>query len=258
MSNPALTRNDVHFDFRGKRALITGASRGIGRMLALGFGNAGADLVLTARKTEPLQTTAEELRAQGCNVECIAVDQRDIGIIRSQLSGLSAIDILINNAGVEELRPSLDVDEALWDKIVDTNLKGAFFVAQAAAANMAANGGGAIVNLASLTSYVGVPTATPYGTSKTGILGMTRALAAEWAPLNIRVNAIAPGYFHTDLTNMFYEDPAWVADMESKVPMGRLGKLEDLIGAAQFLASGASEYITGQCIVIDGGYLAKI
>ncbi|RJE82667.1 SDR family NAD(P)-dependent oxidoreductase [Paracoccus onubensis] len=258
MSNPDLTRNDVHFDFRGKRALITGASRGIGRMLASGFGRAGADLVLTARKIEPLQAIAEDLRAQGCNVECMAVDQRDIDTIRKQLSGLSAIDILINNAGVEELRPSLDVDEALWDKIVDTNLKGAFFVAQAAAANMAANGGGAIVNLASLTSYVGVPTATPYGTSKTGILGMTRALAAEWGPLNIRVNAIAPGYFHTDLTNMFYEDPAWVADMESKVPMGRLGKLEDLIGAAQFLASGASEYITGQCIVIDGGYLAKI
>lgn len=258
MPSPTPTQSDVRFDFKGKRALITGASRGIGRMLALGFGQSGADLILTARETGPLEIAAEELRAQGSKVDCIAVDQRDIKAVRERLSDLPAIDILINNAGIEQVCPSLDVDEALWDRIVDTNLKGAFFVAQTAAANMAANGGGAIVNLASLTSYVGVPTATPYGASKSGVLGMTRALASEWAALNIRVNAIAPGYFHTDLTHMFYEDPAWVADMESKVPMGRLGKLEDLTGAVQFLASGASEYITGQCIVIDGGYLAKI
>ena len=258
MSNRTQSRPDISYDFTGKRALVTGASRGIGRTVAHGLGKAGAELILTARDSANLGATAETLRALGCKVSCIAVDQRDVDAVRKRLSDLPPLDILINNAGVEDVRPSLEVDEALWDKIVDTNLKGAFFVAQAAAANMAANGGGAIINLASLTSFAGVPTATPYGASKTAILGMTRALAAEWAALNIRVNAIAPGYFHTDLTDMFYRDPDWIAEMTGKVPMGRLGQLEDLIGAALFLSSGASAYITGQCLVIDGGYLAKI
>ena len=123
---------------------------------------------------------------------------------------------------------------------------------------MVQNGGGAIVNLASLTSFVGVPTAVPYGASKTGILGMTRAMAAEWAPRGIRVNAIAPGYFRTGLTGAFYENPDWVAAMTARVPLGRLGRLEDLSGAVMFLASSASSYVTGQCLIIDGGFLAQI
>ncbi|MCR4266534.1 SDR family NAD(P)-dependent oxidoreductase [Nitratireductor sp. ZSWI3] len=250
--------SDTKFCFSGKRVLITGASRGIGRTLAIGFGQSGADLILTAREAAALEPTAETLRGLGCAVECLAVDQRDAGQVRERLSDLQRIDVLINNAGVEEVRPTFDVDEALWDKILDTNLKGAFFVAQAAAARMAAHGGGAIVNLASLTSFVGVPTAVPYGASKSGILGLTHGLAAEWAPQGIRVNAIAPGYFETEMTSQFYADPEWVAAMTAKVPMGRLGRLEDLIGATLFLASESSAYITGQCLVIDGGYLSTI
>lgn len=250
--------NDVTFRFDGKRVLVTGASRGIGQALALAFGRSGAELILTARTAEALEPTAAALREIGCSVECLAVDQRDVGEIREKLGALETVDILINNAGVEEVRDTLEIDEALWDRIVDTNLKGAFFVAQSVAAGMARKDGGAIVNLASLTSYVGVPTAVPYGASKTGILGMTRALAAEWAPRNIRVNAIAPGYFRTDLTDQFYQDAAWVEAMTARVPMGRLGHLDDLAGAAMFLASSASAYIAGQCIVIDGGFLAKI
>jgi len=172
---------------------------------------------------------------------------------------LGGLDILVNNAGVEEVRPSLAVDEALWDRIVDTNLKGAFFCAQAAAQRMADDGRpGAIINICSLTAEVGVPTAVPYGSSKSGLLGMTRALAAEWAPLGIRVNGIAPGYFHTAMTDGFYRDSAWATAMLGKIPLGRFGELRDLSGAAVFLASDAAAYITGQCLAVDGGFLASI
>jgi NAD(P)-dependent dehydrogenase (short-subunit alcohol dehydrogenase family) len=157
---------------------------------------------------------------------------------------------------MEEVRPSLDVDEALWDRILDTNLKGAFFCAQAAAKRMTQ--GGAILNFCSLTSEVGVPTAVPYGASKSGLLGMTRALAAEWAGRGIRVNGIGPGYFRTQLTEVFYQDEAWQKAMLNKIPLGRFGRLEDLIGAAVFLSSDAAAYVTGQVLYVDGGYLASI
>ncbi|SLN15084.1 SDR family NAD(P)-dependent oxidoreductase [Roseisalinus antarcticus] len=251
-------RGRTSFDFGGTTVLVTGASRGIGRSLALAFANAGADLVLTARGAGALDEVAAEARAHGVAVRCLALDQRDVNAVRDTLAQIGPVDVLVNNAGVEEVRPSLEVDEALWDRIVGTNLKGAFFTAQAAAAIMARNGGGAIVNLASLTSFVGVPTATPYGASKTGVLGMTRALAAEWGPLGIRVNAIAPGYFETDMTRVFYEDRSWVESMVARIPMGRLGALEDLSGAVQFLASDSAAYVNGECLVIDGGFLAKI
>ncbi len=258
MSNADQKRGKVTFDFRGCRVLVTGASRGIGAHLARGFAHAGADLILTARDATALEPVAQEARAQGVTVDCLSLDQRDVNAVRAGLSDIGRIDVLVNNAGVEDVRPSLEVDEALWDKILDTNLKGAFFVAQAAAAQMRTQGGGAIINLASLTSFVGVPTATPYGASKSGILGITRALAAEWADLGVRVNAIAPGYFRTEMTNVFYEDDAWVETMLGRIPMGRLGNLDDLVGAVLFLASDASAYVTGQCLTIDGGILAKI
>ncbi len=166
------------------------------------------------------------------------------------------LDVLINNAGVEELCASVDVSEALWDRILGTNLKGAFFCAQRAAELM--TDGGCIVNVCSLTSEVGVPGAAPYGASKSGLAGLTRTLATEWAPRGIRVNGIGPGYFRTALTESFYEDERWQEAMLNKIPLRRFGRLPDLAGATVFLCSDAASYITGQVLYIDGGYLAAI
>ncbi len=251
------------FDLGGRVALVTGASRGIGQSIAEALARAGADVAVTARSLGALSETQERLSRTGRRVEAIVHDVATVAGCRSAvedtLARLGRVDILVNNAGVEEVRPALEVDEGLWDRIVGTNLKGAFFCAQAAAAHMKAAGRpGAIINLCSLTSAVGVPGAVPYGSSKSGLLGMTRALAVEWAPLGIRVNAIAPGYFRTAMTDVFYEDEAWQRAMLSKIPQARFGAMADLQGTAVFLASEASAYITGQCIPVDGGFLASI
>ena len=248
---------DQLFSLAGRTALVTGASRGLGAAMALALAQAGADLVITARREAALETTAAQIRALGRKVTLLALDQTDTEALEPALQGL-AIDILVNNAGVEHVSPSTEVTPALWDHIVDTNLKGAFFTTQAVAKGMLARGQGSVINLASLTSFVGVPTATPYGSSKSGLLGMTRALSTEWAGRGVRVNAIAPGYFRTDLTEVFYQDQAWATAMLGKIPHGRFGTGADLAGAVVFLASDASAYITGQCLGIDGGYLSSI
>jgi NAD(P)-dependent dehydrogenase (short-subunit alcohol dehydrogenase family) len=250
------------FSLEGRRALITGASRGIGAALAMGLARAGADVALAARDLEGLKQIEDAIKADHHNALSLAMDVRNVAAAKAAVEAarkqLGGLDILINNAGVEEVRDSLEVDEALWDKIVDTNLRGAFFCAQAAARGMAEAGGGAILNICSLTSEVGVPTAVPYGASKSGLLGMTRALAAEWAARGIRVNGIGPGYFRTALTDVFYKDAKWQEAMLGKIPMRRFGHTDDLVGAAVFLCSDAAAYITGQCLYIDGGYMASI
>jgi gluconate 5-dehydrogenase len=253
---PALER----FSLVGRRVLVTGASRGIGRELAFGLAGAGAAVALAARSRDDLDRAVGEIAASGgkavaFEMDVAAVDGCRAGVAEAA-SRLGGLDVLINNAGVEQVCPSLDVDEALWDRIVDTNLKGAFFCAQAAAKAM--RPGSAIVNLCSLTSEVGVPTAAPYGSSKTGLLGMTRALAAEWASLGIRVNGIAPGYFRTAMTDVFYRNAQWERSMLDRIPMRRFGNLDDLVGAAIFLSSTASAYVTGQCLFVDGGFMASI
>ena len=248
---------DQLFSLAGRTAMVTGASRGLGAAMAVALAQAGADLVITARSEAALETTAAQIRALGRKVRLLALDQTDTEALEPALQGL-AIDILVNNAGVEHVAPSTEVTPALWDHIVDTNLKGAFFTTQAVAKGMLARGRGSVINLASLTSFVGVPTATPYGSSKSGLLGMTRALSTEWVGRGVRVNAIAPGYFRTDLTEVFYQDQAWATAMLGKIPQGRFGTGADLAGAVVFLASDASTYITGQCLGIDGGYLSSI
>lgn len=251
------------FTLVGRLALVTGASRGIGRALSVGLAEAGADVVAVARSETGLSETAAAVEATGRGCHVLTADVSDLAQVEHLFARIDGLgrrpDILINNAGMEEVRPSVDVDEALWDRILDTNLKGAFFVARNFARRLFdAGAGGAIVNTCSLTSAVGVPTAVPYTASKSGLLGITRALSTEWSPKGIRVNGIGPGYFRTELTETFYQDDAWQRAMLAKIPMGRFGELEDLVGTCVYLASGASAYVTGQLIFVDGGYMASI
>ena len=248
------------FSLDGKVAVVTGASRGIGGALASALARAGAAVGLLGRDAQALSAARATLAAQGHSVMHVAADVSDNSSIdaafESVLRSLSRIDILINNAGVEETCASLEVDEALWDRIVDTNLKGAFFCAQAAARRM--TNGGSILNVCSLTSEVGIPGAAPYGASKAGLAGLTRTLATEWAAKGIRVNGLGPGYFRTALTESFYQDEEWQRAMLERIPQRRFGRLDDLGGAAVFLCSDAAAYITGQILYIDGGYMAAL
>lgn len=251
------------FDLSGRLAMVTGASRGIGQSIAEALARAGCDVAISARNVDSLSETAAAVGNFGRRCIPLAQDVRDPGSAAHGVEDaevkLGGLDILVNNAGFENVKPSLDVDEALWESIVDTNLKGAFFAAQAAGRIMSASArGGSIVNLCSLTSYVGVPMAVPYGASKSGLLGMTRALATEWATSGIRVNAVAPGYFRTAMTEGFYEDREWQERMLSRIPQRRFGQRSDIGGVVVFLCSDAAAYITGHCIPVDGGYLASI
>ncbi|WP_234465474.1 glucose 1-dehydrogenase [Erwinia sp. S59] len=247
------------FSLQGKNALVTGGTRGIGYALAQALAQAGARVTITGRDAVSLQAAVGQLRDAGVEAHGLILDVTQAASIQQAVAAAGRVDILINNAGTEQIRPSLEVDEALWDTIVGTNLKGAFFCAQAVAKNMvSAASGGAIINVCSLTTCVGVPGAAAYASSKSGLAGMTRTLSAEWAAHNIRVNGIGPGYFATEMTQVFYQDDAWRDAMQKKIPLGRFGELDDLAGSVVFLSSESARYITGQILYIDGGYLASI
>lgn len=248
------------FSLSGHVVVVTGASRGIGKALAIGFSLAGAIVVLAGRDILALEKTAKEIGVRKGRGACQVMDVANVASIDEGMATIAEkfghIDILVNNAGVEEICPSSDVDEALWDRIVDTNLKGAFFCSRAAVRHMKKDGG-SILNICSITSEIGIPAAVPYGASKTGLVGMTRALAAEWASRRIRVNGIGPGYFRTELTETFFDDEKWQETMLAKIPLQRFGRMEDLMGTAVFLCSPAGGYITGQVLYVDGGLLAS-
>jgi len=249
-----------NFSLTGKVAVVTGAARGIGSAIAWALGRAGAAVGLLGRDLGAVGERALELSDAGLIARAYAADVEDAAgtdaALGRVLAHMGRLDILINNAGVEQLCASLDVTEAIWDRIVGTNLKGAFFTAQAAARRMTE--GASIVNICSLTSEAGVAGAAPYGASKSGLVGMTRALATEWAGRGIRVNGIGPGYFRTALTEVFYQDAAWQNTLLAKIPLRRFGQLEDLGGAAVFLCSPAAAYITGQVLYVDGGMLSAL
>jgi NAD(P)-dependent dehydrogenase (short-subunit alcohol dehydrogenase family) len=241
----------------GKTALVTGASSGFGAHFAKVLANEGAHVIIAARREDNLARLAEDIAASGHAVEVAGLDVTSAASIRALEPRIGSLDILVNNAGVANEGPALDVTEADWDSVIDTNLKGCFFMAQAAARAMKAHGrGGSIVNIASILGLRQVGNVLPYSVSKAGLIQMTKVLALEWARHRIRVNAIAPGYFHTDINSPLWETEGGQA-MVKRVPRRRLGVVSDLDGPLLLLASDASAHMTGAVLAVDGGHLVS-
>ncbi len=252
MSGPAA------FDLTGKTALVTGASRGLGRFFAIALARAGADLAVTSRSLASLEETRLAIEALGRRCVPVALDVRNQGSINAAIetahAAFARIDILVNNAGCNIRKPALHVTWDDWNTILDTNLRGPFFVAQAVARHMTARGDGRIINIGSVTSVAGYAGLGPYGASRGGIKQLTMSLAADWGPHGVRVNCLAPGWFKTSQNAVMYEDAEWVRYLSDKIPLRRPGSVEqDLGGALVFLASDASCYVTGQILLVDGG-----
>jgi len=244
----------------GKVALVTGASRGLGRGMALGLAEAGADLVVVARSLERLEGVVGEARALGRRCLPLKADvsrEEEVKkMVEEALGEFGRIDILVNNAGINYREASEDYPLDEWERVLSVNLTGVFLCCREVGRVMIRQGGGKIINVASLTSVIGVKTIPAYSASKGGVAQLTKVLAVEWAKYNIQVNAIGPGYFRTDLTEPLFQDPERREWITSRIPMGRWGTPEDLKGAVVFLASEASDYITGQVLFVDGGWLA--
>jgi len=245
------------FDLTGRVAIVTGASRGLGQTFARALARAGADLVVTSRRVESLAPFKREVEALGRRAVAIELDVRSEDSIRSMVRDAAAayphLDILVNNAGCNVRKPAVDVTWDDWNLILDTNLRGAFFVAQHVAKQMMPRGRGRIINIGSLTSVMGSAGLGPYGASRGGIRQLTMSLADDWGPHGITVNCLAPGWFKTDQNKVMYEDPEWVAYLVDRIPARRPGKPSDLEGPIVFLASDAGEYVTGQTLLVDGG-----
>jgi NAD(P)-dependent dehydrogenase (short-subunit alcohol dehydrogenase family) len=245
------------FDLSGKTAIVTGASRGLGRRFAAALARAGANVVVTARKAESLQGICGEIEALGRRVLPLELEvtlQPSIqAMAESATRGFGRIDILVNNAGCNIRKRALDVTWDDWNRVLDTNLRGAFFVAQAVARGMVERGQGRIINIGSLTNVFGYAGIGPYCASRGGIHQLTMSLADDWGPHGVTVNCLAPGWFHTDQTAVLFENAEWVSYLRDRIPLKRVGEIAELDGALIFLASDASSYITGQTLLVDGG-----
>ena len=245
------------FDLSGRTALVTGASRGLGLQMAGALARAGADLAITSRKVEDLAAARKALEAHGQRVTPLPLDIRIEASIRDCAAAAVAeagpIEILVNNAGCNIRKPAVDVTWDDWNTILDTNLRGTFFMAQAIARQMIPLGRGRIVNIGSVTSVFGYAGLTPYSASRGGVKQMTMSLADDLGPHGITVNCLAPGWFRTAQNDVMYRDPEWVAYLTDRIPLRRPGRAEDLDGAVVFLASDASAYVTGQTLLVDGG-----
>jgi NAD(P)-dependent dehydrogenase (short-subunit alcohol dehydrogenase family) len=245
----------IGFRLDGKTALVTGAGRGIGRGAALALAAAGADLVLVSRTPAELAEVAREIAQHGGRARTLPFDVTDTAAVREAFAGLEALDILINNAGVNRPQPFLEVDEGTLDRLLGLNVRAAFLVAQAAARRMVAADGGVIVNVSSQMGHVGSERdRTVYVMTKHAIEGLTKAMAAELAPKGVRVVAIAPTFIATALTEPFFRDAEfrkWVID---RIPLGRIGAVDEVAAAIVFLASPAAALVTGSSLLVDGGW----
>src|SRR5580765_1781526 len=245
------------FDLTGKVAIVTGASRGLGQYFGRALARAGADLVTTSREVSALEGFRAEIEGLGRKVLTLALDVRNYESIQKMaeqaVGNFGKVDILVNNAGCNVRKPALEVTWEDWNLVLDTNLRGTFFVAQAAARHMIPRKYGRIINIGSVTSVAGYAGLGPYGASRGGVKQLTMSLADDWGPHGITVNCLAPGWFKTAQNAVMYENKEWVEYLCDRIPLKRPGQPEDLEGAVVFLASDASAYVTGQTLLVDGG-----
>jgi NAD(P)-dependent dehydrogenase (short-subunit alcohol dehydrogenase family) len=248
------------FNLKGNVALVTGASRGLGQGMALALAEAGADVALVARTKSSLEETAALVEKAGSRALVAQADLSRSGeaerVVSETVKQLGRVDILLNAAGTQVRKPITEMTEQDYDYLMSVNLKAMYFLSQSAAREMVKQRKGKIINIASLSSFIGLSNISIYGTSKGGVASMTRQYAVELAKHNIQVNAISPGYFITELTAALFQDPERARWVLGKIPLGRTGNPDDLAGAVVFLASAASDYITGQILSVDGGWLA--
>ena len=250
------------FSLAGKTALVTGSSRGLGFSIAEGMAAAGARLVLNGVDAVRLEASAATLRGKGYTVDACAFDVCDEAAVLAAFDKLDAagieIDILVNNAGVQFRKPMVELATDDWRRVIETNLTSAFVVGREAAKRMIPRGRGKVINIGSLTSELARATVAPYTVAKGGIKMLTRAMTAEWAGHNIQANAIGPGYMLTDMNQALIDNPSFDAWVKGRTPAGRWGRPEELIGTAVFLASSASDYVSGQIIYVDGGMVSVL
>lgn len=248
-------------ELTGKQALVVGASGAIGRSLSMSLARAGAEVTILGRNTQKLEKIRQEILALGGHAYCVCADLTDKEQIEhavgQTIERSARIDVLVNAAGVQARKPALDLTEEDWDRVLTVNLKSVFHCCQAAARSMAQQSAGAIINVSSLTAVIGLPQLAAYCASKGGVAQLTKALAVEWAPLGIRVNAVAPGRIRTPMTESLFQDDDVRESFLRLIPMHRPGLPEDLGGVVVFLASDAAQYVTGQTIYVDGGWLAS-
>lgn len=247
------------FSLQDRTAMVTGCNKGLGQAMAVALAEAGADIVGVNRSSaDETRARVEALGQRFHNIQAELGRDRPEAIFENALANVGQVDILINNAGMIRRAPALEFSEEDWDSVVDVNLKAVFFLAQHAARHMIERGtGGKIINIASLLSFQGGIRVPSYTASKSGILGLTRLMANEWASYGINVNAIAPGYMSTDNTQALREDTSRSAEILGRIPAGRWGNPDDLAGAAVFLASRGSDYVNGHTLAVDGGWLAR-
>lgn len=248
------------FDLSGRTAFITGAGRGIGRESAMLLARAGADVALASRSPAELETVAEDVRSLGRRASVHALDVHDIPDIARTVERIEQlhgrIDILVNNAGTNVQRAALEVTEADWDLVMDTNAKGAFFCAQAVGRGMVKRGSGKIINMASTFAMLGFPNRTAYAASKGAVIQFTRVMAVEWAELGVNVNAIGPTATETKMNADLFRDETWRAAVLPRIPAGRFAEPRDVAGAVLYLASSASDMVNGHLLLVDGGWSA--
>jgi gluconate 5-dehydrogenase len=252
----------AQFDLSGKTALITGSSAGIGLALAQGLAGAGAAVVLNARNAAKLQAAAHVLRDEGATVHAMPFDVTDAAAVASAVARIEAeiapIDILVNNAGMQKRAPLQDFEQADWQQLMRTNLDSVFIVGQAVARHMIARGRGKIINICSVQSELGRPNIAPYTASKGAVKMLTKGMAIDWGPHGLQVNGLGPGYFKTELNQALVENPEFSAWLIGRTPSRRWGDVDDLVGAAVFLASDASRFVNGHILYVDGGVTATL